>query len=73
VLAETRRFDAKWKLEILYSAAGENGVLVVNDGGQPFEVTALQRGRASFHRVELPAKLVRESRGDPGEGGKTFC
>ena len=74
VLAVTRRSDVRWRLEVLYSAANENGVLVVGDGARPFEVTALAAGRAQFYRRAFPAaKLVRERSGDPAAGGVSFC
>ena len=73
VLAETHRNHVKWELEVLYSAAGENGVFVVRDGDRPFEVTALRGGRAQFYRVDFPPRLVRASVGDPSVDGMQFC
>jgi hypothetical protein len=73
ILAETRLSDVKWELEVLYSAAGEDGVFVVRDGGEPFEVTALTDGRARFYRMSFPPKLVRENLGDPSPSGMQFC
>jgi hypothetical protein len=73
VLAVTKRSDVRWELDVLYTAAGDTGILVVRDGDEPFEVTALQGGRARFYRHELPPRLVRERAGDPSSTGLTFC
>lgn len=78
VLAVTKSADVKWELDVLYSAAGDTGVLVVRDGNEPFEVTALRPGLARYFRREFrgaqaPSRLVRDREGDPSDEGKTFC
>ena len=78
VLAITKRFDVRWELEVLYTAAGDTGVLVVRDGDKPFEVTALHRGLARYYRGEYhgeqrPVQLIRDPGGDPKGQGMTFC
>ena len=78
VVAITKRFDVRWELEVLYSAAGDTGVLVVRDGDEPFEVTALHHGLARYYRSEYhgeqrPVQLIRDRGGDPSGQGMTFC
>ncbi len=78
VLAITKRFDVRWELEVLYSAAGDTGILVVRDGNKPFEATALHRGLAryyvgEYHGEQRPMRFVRYPGGDPRGEGMTFC
>ncbi|WP_217915197.1 hypothetical protein [Miltoncostaea marina] len=73
VVATTRSPTlVRWRLEVLYSAADGTGSVVVDDRGEPFEVSGLARGRAEFYRLS-DGVLVREPGSDPGEDGLVFC
>lgn len=72
VVAKTTESLVHWRLEVLYIAGGERGTLIIDDDGEPFEVSALTPGRAEFYRSGI-GPLEREPESDPGENGMPFC
>lgn len=74
VVAHTHTGTVQWHLEVLYESAGSEGVIVVDDGGAPFTVTATADGHARFYRRDfLAGVFVREPTGDPVGNRTGLC